>query len=629
MSLSTRQQTQRQQAQDRKQDSPQQEQDPPQQERRAQEPLQEQIVMTTSKADYGAVKRLNLCLRTVDQYDMWKLRVHNICYGSTRIKVFEIDDAKCDEIMGENDNVGNDNVSKCWTIITESIHDELMYKLGHIQYGHLHTLIEELRAALMVNMGEDLQPVRVELYSASMSACGCDLQAYISYISKRRDKLKFLKIVIPEDELVHIFLKGLPPIYNALQIHFAVPGNLPKTLEEVVIIARKFTQTPHVHSELVKMKGGSISQSVFNVTEEKQACRKFAIYGNCRYGNSCKFSHSNNAISPSTSISQPVRKIKCNFCQKIGHIESKCRAKQKTVVRSENKPINAGAIALAVNTENQGDHEDQEQEHDDQLMFMMTHKQTNCEIFMGMSPDNANGGWIVDSGATTCATSDEQDCIDVRGCNINVTTAGCKFQVQRIGTAVINTVDTSGVQRTITIKECLISDKFPYKILSMHRFAKNGHTITMKGDAISIKAPDNKFELTARRDSSGLFFLPIVREKLLLSRTKSADDTNMLWRLHLKHGHRNFKDVCTQYGLQLPKTLPACASCVMGKSHTHPHLDGGYDRATRAFKGPFTTETPFGHRYLLTIIDDYSRRVFGFLVKSQTEWFDVFTRHQT
>ena len=36
--------------------------------------------------------------------------------------------------------------------------------------------------------------------------------------------------------------------------------------------------------------------------------------------------------------------------------------------------------------------------------------------------------------------------------------------------------------------------------------------------------------------------------------------------------------------------------------------------------------TPEGYLYLLTIIDDYSRRIFGFLAKSQTEWLDIWTK---
>ena len=74
----------------------------------------------------------------------------------------------------------------------------------------------------------------------------------------------------------------------------------------------------------------------------------------------------------------------------------------------------------------------------------------------------------------------------------------------------------------------------------------------------------------------------------------------------------------------------------MGKSHTHPHFTDGFQRATRRgegfhtdFKGPFSFATHFGHLFLLTIIDDLSRRIFGFLVKSQSEWFDIWTSFVT
>ena len=110
-------------------------------------------------------------------------------------------------------------------------------------------------------------------------------------------------------------------------------------------------------------------------------------------------------------------------------------------------------------------------------------------------------------------------------------------------------------------------------------------------------------------------------------------DSDLLWKMHLRHGHRNFADVARQYGLPIPKTIPACTSCIMGKSHTHPHLSNGFERATRKgegfhsdFRGPFSVPTAQGYLYLLTIIDDFTRRIFGFLVKSQTEWFDIWTK---
>src|SRR6185437_15594572 len=48
-------------------------------------------------------------------------------------------------------------------------------------------------------------------------------------------------------------------------------------------------------------------------------------------------------------------------------------------------------------------------------------------------------------------------------------------------------------------------------------------------------------------------------------------DLDLLWKLHVRHGHRNFVDVARQYNLTLPSEIPACTSCIMGKSHVQPH----------------------------------------------------------
>ena len=110
-------------------------------------------------------------------------------------------------------------------------------------------------------------------------------------------------------------------------------------------------------------------------------------------------------------------------------------------------------------------------------------------------------------------------------------------------------------------------------------------------------------------------------------------DMDLLWKLHLRHGHRNFADLARQYSIPVPKQTPSCTSCVMGKAHAQPKLSSGFDRATRKaegfhsdFRGPFSVPTPEGYLYLLTIVDDYTRRIFGFLAKSQAEWMDIFAK---
>ena len=95
-------------------------------------------------------------------------------------------------------------------------------------------------------------------------------------------------------------------------------------------------------------------------------------------------------------------------------------------------------------------------------------------------------GWILDSGATACATFDARDCTDIVSCNITVTSAGCTFLVSQVGTAVIRTSDSCGKPRTITIKGCLISDRFPYRLIAIQVFTNKGHSVSMVGSQLTV-----------------------------------------------------------------------------------------------------------------------------------------------
>jgi transposase InsO family protein len=273
-------------------------------------------------------------------------------------------------------------------------------------------------------------------------------------------------------------------------------------------------------------------------------------------------------------------------------------------------------------------------------------------------PDYGPGAWILDSGATVSATFSAEDCINIMPCNISVTAAGCTFIVDQKGTAVIRAADENGALQTLYVNDCLISSRFPYKLLALPTFTAKGFTINMVGNALSVLDSTNKVALTGFKDiASRLYVLRLFREEteeilekkevnMLLAKSyggsriarnapiKSAKPSDaLLWSLHLKHGHRNFRDLCRQYGMTMPSVLPSCASCVMGKSHVHPHLSDGFERAKRRgegfhtdFRGPFSVATPSGHVYFLSIIDDHSRRIFPFLCKSQDEWYDIWIR---
>ena len=217
-----------------------------------------------------------------------------------------------------------------------------------------------------------------------------------------------------------------------------------------------------------------------------------------------------------------------------------------------------------------------------------------------------------------------------------MTAAGATFSVQRVGTAVISARDELGRTIQLNMQNTLISNRFPFKLLALQVLTSKGNQVVIDEFKMRIVNRLSDVVLLGTKDpTTNLFFLDEAKTATTLLARSYGGGNDLLWTLHLRHGHRNFTDVARQYGLTLPKELPACTSCIMAKSHVHPHLASadGFERATRVaegfhsdFRGPFTVPTPTGELYLLTIIDDYTRRIFAFLVKSQSEWFDIFTR---
>ena len=106
----------------------------------------------------------------------------------------------------------------------------------------------------------------------------------------------------------------------------------------------------------------------------------------------------------------------------------------------------------------------------------------------------------------------------------------------------------------------------------------------------------------------------------------------LLW--HVRLGHRNFQDVARLIGAKLPAKPVFCSSCVQGKGtryHLSKHRETPLHEAPRPgymlhtdVKGPFSTNTRGGNRYLIVHVDDYSRKVFLTLERTTGIYFERF-----
>ncbi|KAL8145114.1 hypothetical protein AgCh_003359 [Apium graveolens] len=156
----------------------------------------------------------------------------------------------------------------------------------------------------------------------------------------------------------------------------------------------------------------------------------------------------------------------------------------------------------------------------------------------------------------------------------------------------------------------------------------DGLIVHIKGKG-SIRKKDTK--LSCAENISGY-------EKCLLA---EGCDVNWLWKSRL--GHVNFKAMALMSAENMVHRLPrisqpsyACSGCLMSKQARRPFPSQSSYSAKNALElvhgdlcGPITPSTPAGNRYILRLVDDFSRVMWIYLLKNKNEAFDAFKRFRS
>ena len=117
---------------------------------------------------------------------------------------------------------------------------------------------------------------------------------------------------------------------------------------------------------------------------------------------------------------------------------------------------------------------------------------------------------------------------------------------------------------------------------------------------------------------------------------KEVKDENWLW--HLRFGHLNFGGLNLLHrkgmvkGLALIKKLESlCEGCILGKQHRENFPSGKSIRENAPLEiihsylcGPVQTSSILGNNYMLTFIDDFTRKIWVYFLKHKSEVFEKF-----
>lgn len=313
----------------------------------------------------------------------------------------------------------------------------------------------------------------------------------------------------------------------------------------------------------------------------------------------------------SKGIKKGKKQIKCYNCSGLGHISRNCPSKLK--------PNDNGAT--------------RKHEKKSDVLFATTTDVSACaKATESTSSSDCLNAWYVDSGASNHMTNEKNHMYNIRDVfNKKVIIANKhELVVDSIGYVDIE-VGSGKNKRCVTIKDVEYVPDLCTNLLSVRQMAKNGKRVTFEGEKCRISDKNGRVIATATAQNQ-LYRLECNSKEEKGKAFTMANDFN-LWHRRMGHicnaklGDVKSANVGINFGKECSEP---CVVCVKGKQTRKVSREVG-TQAKELLEiihsdvvGPLKESSFSGARFLLTFVDDYSRKLFVYPIKKKSEVFPKF-----
>ncbi|KAI3499188.1 hypothetical protein L1887_34981 [Cichorium endivia] len=441
----------------------------------------------------------------------------------------------------------------------------------------------------------------------SLPECTCEAA------TKFNDHSKLIKLMQ--------FLNGLDDSFNQVKSHILLMDPLPNVRSAFSIISR----------EESRQKNGSLSSNT-NTNSQPAAF------------------NSKSNFKPNKGKNQ---NLQCKHCGVKGHTIERCykligypkdfkfkndsnNSGNSTSLNKTFSNNNANSVSNDLLGSSQTLKSEQHyltSEQYSRFLRLISETQVNEEV-----PANANmagiacnsfvefNKWVVDSGASQHMTASESYLNDV----VDVSKLNLKVGHPNGSSAHINKIGNLQLSNSLTLFDVFVIPGFSVNLLSVHKLCRDSKcNVVFDEHNCIIQDSRSKGTVETGSESGGLYYMSCCPSGTMLSKANLAKCfvSKITWHSRLGHpaeqALNTLKDAL-QFNID---SLPPCEICHKAKqtrdsfplSRTHTstlgellHLD---------VWGPYRVSTVDGFKYFLTVVDDFTRATWVYLLKSKDEVF--------
>ena len=431
---------------------------------------------------------------------------------------------------------------------------------------------------------------RRKLYGARMTK-GMDVVTHLNYMKTIAEHLEAVEDPVSDKDLVMILISSLSDDYD----------NLITTLEALDENDAKLTWD-YVRDRLItegERKKGANSGLRNNHDQD-------ALYTSSKV----RYNKNKNKDKETNKEKEKKKLFKCHHCHEPGHFVKDCPKK---------KSEEAGLTSVLSGNQHSGRGEDLE-----------------AEFALQVSCDNESKHWWLDSGCSQHMSPSKVDFITFQKFNspirVNLADESHVF-AEGSGNVNIQLFDGSNII-TVLFEHVLYVPKLQKKLLSISSMTDQGASVKFEGNSCTLFINDKSFSFGHKHGK--LWRLNCVEAQCNYG--CSSEKSLKLW--HLRLGHLNFNDVKMLgkggmvNGLLLDTSEVVegvCEGCIVGKQTRYSFPKKSNRTSTKALQllhsdicGPMKVKSIGGSVYFMTIIDDFSRYVFVYLLKHKSEALKTF-----